>query len=108
MIISVFFFFSSRRRHTRSLCDWSSDVCSSDLVLPARPPQAGHQLPEQPEAEVGVVEATGLPEDDVVGAEPQVVEGAPRRALPPAAGTLRRRAGEVGEQLAHRAGAERG
>src|SRR5437588_7998647 len=28
-----FFFFSSRRRHTRSLCDWSSDVCSSDLTL---------------------------------------------------------------------------
>src|SRR5437588_11534009 len=28
----IFFFFSSRRRHTRSLCDWSSDVCSSDLV----------------------------------------------------------------------------
>src|SRR5947207_14875571 len=28
------FFFSSRRRHTRSLCDWSSDVCSSDLVGP--------------------------------------------------------------------------
>src|SRR5438034_673778 len=27
------FFFSSRRRHTRSLCDWSSDVCSSDLNL---------------------------------------------------------------------------
>src|SRR5260221_14714430 len=25
-------FFSSRRRHTRSLCDWSSDVCSSDLA----------------------------------------------------------------------------
>src|SRR5947207_7924353 len=25
-------FFSSRRRHTRSLCDWSSDVCSSDLT----------------------------------------------------------------------------
>src|SRR5260221_53494 len=24
------FLFSSRRRHTRSLCDWSSDVCSSD------------------------------------------------------------------------------
>src|SRR5947207_8287523 len=31
-IISVTFFFSSRRRHTRSLCDWSSDVCSSDLA----------------------------------------------------------------------------
>src|SRR5438132_10802356 len=26
-------FFSSRRRHTRSLCDWSSDVCSSDLFV---------------------------------------------------------------------------
>src|SRR5215204_6750885 len=31
----VLFFFSSRRRHTRSLCDWSSDVCSSDLVSDA-------------------------------------------------------------------------
>src|SRR6266480_6610649 len=28
-----FFFFSSRRRHTRLTCDWSSDVCSSDLIL---------------------------------------------------------------------------
>src|SRR3989344_7655421 len=27
------FFFSSRRRHTRLTCDWSSDVCSSDLPL---------------------------------------------------------------------------
>src|SRR6266496_5205603 len=27
------FFFSSRRRHTRSLRDWSSDVCSSDICL---------------------------------------------------------------------------
>src|SRR2546429_381091 len=29
----LFFFFSSRRRHTRCSRDWSSDVCSSDLVL---------------------------------------------------------------------------
>src|SRR2546430_3391716 len=28
----LFFFFSSRRRHTRFDCDWSSDVCSSDLL----------------------------------------------------------------------------
>src|SRR2546430_13718051 len=27
----IVFFFSSRRRHTRFDCDWSSDVCSSDL-----------------------------------------------------------------------------
>src|SRR2546430_6616087 len=30
-LIFFFFFFSSRRRHTRFDCDWSSDVCSSDL-----------------------------------------------------------------------------
>src|SRR5262245_7276822 len=29
----LFFFFSSRRRHTRCLSDWSSDVCSSDLIV---------------------------------------------------------------------------
>src|SRR5437899_9053779 len=32
----VGFFFSSRRRHTRCLSDWSSDVCSSDLVQGAK------------------------------------------------------------------------
>src|SRR5256885_2487222 len=30
-MVFVFFFFSSRRRHTRLQGDWSSDVCSSDL-----------------------------------------------------------------------------
>src|SRR5688572_32460490 len=33
VILLFFFFFSSRRRHTRFDCDWSSDVCSSDLVM---------------------------------------------------------------------------
>src|SRR6266513_4221144 len=32
LLIVFFFFFSSRRRHTRSKRDWSSDVCSSDLL----------------------------------------------------------------------------
>src|SRR2546430_8927980 len=36
----MFFFFSSRRRHTRFDCDWSSDVCSSDLVA-ANPTEGG-------------------------------------------------------------------
>src|SRR5207248_6301402 len=37
LIQSVEYFFSSRRRHTRSYGDWSSDVCSSDLLeLPLR------------------------------------------------------------------------
>src|SRR5579885_2170184 len=33
-LLFFLFFFSSRRRHTRSKRDWSSDVCSSDLVHP--------------------------------------------------------------------------
>src|SRR5580698_6541715 len=33
MLRLLFFFFSSRRRHTSLTCDWSSDVCSSDLAL---------------------------------------------------------------------------
>src|SRR2546430_11813539 len=33
-----FFFFSSRRRHTIVDCDWSSDVCSSDLASSSRSP----------------------------------------------------------------------
>src|SRR6266480_3914068 len=43
-MFSFFFFFSSRRRHTRLTCDWSSDVCSSDLADAAhakRGPAAG-------------------------------------------------------------------
>src|SRR5256885_12751592 len=40
LIVVFFFFFSSRRRHTRLQGDWSSDVCSSDLL------NANHQLPE--------------------------------------------------------------
>src|SRR5256886_11510764 len=34
MRLALMFFFSSRRRHTRFDCDWSSDVCSSDLFTP--------------------------------------------------------------------------
>src|SRR5216684_7684460 len=47
--ISVFFFFSSRRRHTSCSRDWSSDVCSSDLAgrAPDRPPQP-HKCPQRP------------------------------------------------------------
>src|SRR5256884_3687298 len=35
--VSVLFFFSSRRRHTRCSRDWSSDVCSSDLIASRGP-----------------------------------------------------------------------
>src|SRR2546430_15412815 len=44
------FFFSSRRRHTRFDCDWSSDVCSSDLevIELAGPPQVRHARTPKP------------------------------------------------------------
>src|SRR2546430_7673552 len=43
--IYLFFFFSSRRRHTRFDCDWSSDVCSSDLKFGSEVPM---KRPGQP------------------------------------------------------------
>src|SRR5205085_5788687 len=43
------FFFSSRRRHTRFDCDWSSDVCSSDL---AHPTEATATMDTQPPEQV--------------------------------------------------------
>src|SRR5260221_13928708 len=49
---ALIFFFSSRRRHTRSLCDWSSDVCSSDL---------GHQDNEGSPEEVARNDASPRP-----------------------------------------------
>src|SRR3989454_7675590 len=44
----VFFFFSSRRRHTRLQGDWSSDVCSSDLL----PPEIQHVVLDEGSANV--------------------------------------------------------
>src|SRR5262245_64787987 len=50
-LILYVFFFSSRRRHTRCLSDWSSDVCSSDLL--------------NPDAETAVVLAAGSRDNSV-------------------------------------------
>src|SRR5256884_7237247 len=47
----VFFFFSSRRRHTRCSRDWSSDVCSSDLCVALRREPAGAPRPRRTESE---------------------------------------------------------
>src|SRR5690606_40396499 len=44
VFLICFFFFSSRRRHTRFSRDWSSDVCSSDLAKI----QPGHQFMQFP------------------------------------------------------------
>src|SRR6266542_221312 len=50
--LTLFFFFSSRRRHTRCYRDWSSDVCSSDLVPPAYRFPYGHTHIKQEEVYV--------------------------------------------------------
>src|SRR5260370_9768807 len=48
----VMFFFSSRRRHTRFKCDWSSDVCSSDLGQPyGRDEEHWHRAAREIDAE---------------------------------------------------------
>src|SRR5437660_9208165 len=44
----LFFFFSSRRRHTRWPRDWSSDVCSSDLI-DSRPTRGAPRWPTSSE-----------------------------------------------------------
>src|SRR5690606_41039542 len=62
--VLLFFFFSSRRRHTRFSRDWSSDVCSSDLVA------IDHD---------GNVYATGLGNDRLAILNP---DGSPRPGSP--------------------------
>src|SRR5579862_4182783 len=54
----VFFFFSSRRRHTRWNCDWSSDVCSSDLAARGVPTGSSGTLTD--EIAVYRASATGI------------------------------------------------
>src|SRR5215471_21355574 len=60
------FFFSSRRRHTRSLRAWSSDVCSSDL-LPLREARE-EELGEQPDV-LGTIAQRRRPQGRRVGRE---------------------------------------
>src|SRR6266498_1150771 len=54
MLKGVFFFFSSRRRHTICGRDWSSDVCSSDLGQPLCTQASGCAV-FQPTAQTGIV-----------------------------------------------------
>src|SRR6266496_4734598 len=56
-----YFFFSSRRRHTRSLRDWSSDVCSSDLAIAAESLFGVSHLTPQLERRLEVTLGVGEP-----------------------------------------------
>src|SRR5690349_25127843 len=59
--VTSMFFFSSRRRHTRSLRDWSSDVCSSDLVDDRDVRLAPQPLLDELPPDVTVIDASKLP-----------------------------------------------
>src|SRR5690242_21118675 len=65
----LFFFFSSRRRHTRLTCDWSSDVCSSDLLVLAGRSEGRLQLLETLARDHGIYERVRFAGDveDVAG-----------------------------------------
>src|SRR5690349_25159273 len=59
--VTSMFFFSSRRRHTRSLRDWSSDVCSSDLVDDRDVRLAPQPLLDELPPDVTIIDASKLP-----------------------------------------------
>src|SRR5258707_1018244 len=64
----LLFFFSSRRRHTRYWRDWSSDVCSSDLMIVPHDVEKGFiglqnpavEIPDEDADDVGVDQAPNL------------------------------------------------
>src|SRR6267143_5702029 len=70
----MFFFFSSRRRHTRWNCDWSSDVCSSDLPPKRMPFQARRAALEEKLRERGLAYGTGA-QDSSVEVSPEAAPG---------------------------------
>src|SRR5215203_2874274 len=71
-----FFFFSSRRRHTRYWRDWSSDVCSSDLLAVAACPRREALRPEVERLEqVGLAGAVRAHREHDAGLELQVERG---------------------------------
>src|SRR5699024_11644790 len=61
------FFFSSRRRHTRSKRDWSSDVCSSDLKCIVQVAQTKEQLPHHMKRSLPIAnQLSGLERDAII------------------------------------------
>src|SRR5437762_4614839 len=97
----LFFFFSSRRRHTRYIGDWSSDVCSSDLILcitaavspwrdrrrraPVPEASRAHEMPRiEAAAQIAVGDrlpgARGVDEAPAAGVDPDGVDAAPADA----------------------------
>src|SRR5437879_9635859 len=92
----LFFFFSSRRRHTRYIGDWSSDVCSSDLV--DQHPHA-ESFPDP-----GYLPADGAVADDAERAAAQFLSH--RRLRYPARAVVHGRAGDAAGEIHHESRSE--
>src|SRR4030066_319046 len=75
------FFFSSRRRHTRFKCDWSSDVCSSDLNRNSerRYPRCSELLCPRLEATAGLEPAIGVLQTPALTSWPRRLSWSGRR-----------------------------
>src|SRR5256886_7571419 len=58
----IYFLFSSRRRHTRFDCDWSSDVCSSDLEAPEARDREAHRQTRTASKVTGASNGQGGPD----------------------------------------------
>src|SRR5207245_6144797 len=56
-VSDCYFFFSSRRRHTRCYRDWSSDVCSSDLSVVVLGDESGYLASDNQKMKVAAIEA---------------------------------------------------
>src|SRR5438132_13131296 len=88
----MLFFFSSRRRHTRSLCDWSSDVCSSDLDRWQTAGEVGAQL------EAMSTPSGGMPPTGATATISSGTEDAIRRGHPVRVAALRSEERRVGKE----------
>src|SRR3989454_4752881 len=94
VIVNVFFFFSSRRRHTRLQGDWSSDVCSSDLTGAVRRP-AIYELAGRGSL-ASLIEDAGGFRPDAQLKRLSVFRLLPAAERGPGAGSEERRGGEEG------------
>src|SRR6266480_7060601 len=98
----LFFFFSSRRRHTRLTCDWSSDVCSSDLGAGDQQRSTPHQVRRAREVGPPGVERdpkTRDEQDDRGGDEPGDLsaELGEKESIPPSEAPARSRGPDLAD-----------
>src|SRR2546430_17590472 len=84
------FFFSSRRRHTRFDCDWSSDVCSSDLALRGR---RGERVAAAAHERRGVAAVAGKRGGGAASPRPRMGKGrvGGKRGMPGGAGYFKKK-----------------